>query len=1090
MQNHLLWRTLGFFRKVISSFVALTFLTSLIVVPINAQSLSANSVVALPSAFQPPVLLGLKVHPENPLLFDFIVDQGQTKLSTEELKEETEKLVKYFLAALTIPDKEVWVNLSPYEKDRIIPDVLGQTTMGKTMLEQDYVLKQMASSLTNPETELGKKYWDQVNNAERLDARRSLTPNPQPLVPNQLNKVWIMPAKAEVLESNGIVLVGEKRLQVMLAEDYETVTKSTVIARSPQGDAAISKAEIASLPLVARNDTTTDQSPITSPHPLITNTSSQIFRQTILPAIDKAVNESQDFADVRQIYNSVILAAWYKKALKESLLGKIYADQGKVAGVETDDKAMKKRIYEQYLAAFKKGAYNLIKEEVDADGDLIPHKYFSGGAVFEVAHIVFSTPITLDKVGEIIDGVSSSAAITVQFATTKNEVGNNISASSGVDDLRQNMDRIKSLRIEGAFVALAHQQSPYRSNEYLNAQLLRWGVETVRRDAFIAFARKLSVISGLMIVPREFREAYEQYSDIYNSLTLAVLPHSLDLKQTQFDAVDAALASLSDRQFQEYLASHSLTGTREFFKLMAKNDEQLFPSRQLDQFLEFALEKAQLSQMPLLGTIDEGLSDELNAGNIEGRAFYAADQIFDQLLQQKSLGLNKKDNVANQVLRSIVYEMALQIWGENLTVDEAMQDTLDAQTVRALKPNHNVTDDQMSLILKRLDLKNGIPGEMISPLLNEKLQPFSASSTVNVEEAVKIFNNLPANPDVLRETLKSLGDVPFLAVLEAAIRVPEHDEYFTVEDYYYYGLVKRTSLTYVNRIALMDAVIRLKTKQKPQNDQSTPQFVRDFLKEVKAYLHPFNSAKKGNQTMLLANDFERLNTIVADLRRILSGDYFNTDYHLINQAYTDFKKIKVYFRSLNESFESLQRLKDNMAARYADPDQVAQEIISILKTSKWPHGKTALNLMVDTAVLIVNNYSVRNPNALKRSLSVRLNSGNADSSYLRVLKLRLNSAAASSAVNDKAIVASSPTVEDQATKGGIDFDSTTMDLQIKRDGKGVPLPLLQQNLELINIPGLFPVIINIMPINAQNLPIFLGQLPKEPAKEIERIVGI
>ncbi|MCB9757926.1 MAG: hypothetical protein H6753_05850 [Candidatus Omnitrophica bacterium] len=225
-------KTLKLFRKVISSFIVLTFLTSLIVTPVNAQSLPASSVVALPSAFQPPILLGLKVHPENPLLFDFIVDQGQSKLSSEELKEETEKLVKYFLAALTIPDKEVWVNLSPYEKDRIIPDVLGQTTMGKTMLEQDYVLKQMAASLTNPETELGKKYWDQVNNAERLDARRSLTPNPQPLVPNQLNKVWIMPAKAEVLESNGIVLVGEKRLQVMLAEDHEAVTKNTVIARS------------------------------------------------------------------------------------------------------------------------------------------------------------------------------------------------------------------------------------------------------------------------------------------------------------------------------------------------------------------------------------------------------------------------------------------------------------------------------------------------------------------------------------------------------------------------------------------------------------------------------------------------------------------------------------------------------------------------------------------------------------------------------------------------------------------------------------------------------------------------------------------
>ena len=80
---------------------------------------------------------------------------------------------------------------------------------------------------------------------------------------------------------------------------------------------------------------------------------------------------------------------------------------------------------------------------------------------------------------------------------------------------------------------------------------------------------------------------------------------------------------------------------------------------------------------------------------------------------------------------------------------------------------------------------------------------------------------------------------------------------------------------------------------------------------------------------------------------------------------------------------------------------------------------------------------------------------------------------------------SAPTVEGDFTKGGIDFDPTNMNLQIKRDGKGVPLPLPQQNLEQINIQGLFPVIINITPINAQTLPIFLGQAPKEPAREPE-----
>ena len=144
-------QTKDLFRKAVSGFILLTFLTGQILTPaiVQAQTLPLpGTSIGLTAGFQPPVLLGLKIHPENPLLFDFIVDQGASQLSQDELKTETEKLVKYFLAALTIPDKEVWVNLSPYEKDRVIPDVLGQTTMGKTMLEQDYILKQLASSLT------------------------------------------------------------------------------------------------------------------------------------------------------------------------------------------------------------------------------------------------------------------------------------------------------------------------------------------------------------------------------------------------------------------------------------------------------------------------------------------------------------------------------------------------------------------------------------------------------------------------------------------------------------------------------------------------------------------------------------------------------------------------------------------------------------------------------------------------------------------------------------------------------------------------------------------------------------------------------
>jgi hypothetical protein len=56
-----------------------------------------------------------------------------------------------------------------------------------------------------------------------------------------------------------------------------------------------------------------------------------------------------------------------------------------------------------------------------------------------------------------------------------------------------------------------------------------------------------------------------------------------------------------------------------------------------------------------------------------------------------------------------------------------------------------------------------------------------------------------------------------------------------------------------------------------------------------------------------------------------------------------------------------------------------------------------------------------------------------------------------------------------ATKGGIDLNSADLNLQIKRDGNGVPLPIDQQNLDNIRIDGLVPVILNIKPATSEPL---------------------
>ncbi|MBF0490509.1 MAG: hypothetical protein HQL15_07815 [Candidatus Omnitrophica bacterium] len=158
---------------------------------------------------------------------------------------------------------------------------------------------------------------------------------------------------------------------------------------------------------------------------------SQIIRQTILPALEREVNEGKNFAMLRQVYSGMILATWYKRALKESLLGKIYANRSKVKGVDQQDSKTNEAIYQQYLKAYKKGVYNYIKEDIDKNTNQpIPRKYFSGGAVNDYAMILQTTKDGIQGDEAMSAGIESG----LDKAMTILNEGNEITASQKVPD--------------------------------------------------------------------------------------------------------------------------------------------------------------------------------------------------------------------------------------------------------------------------------------------------------------------------------------------------------------------------------------------------------------------------------------------------------------------------------------------------------------------------------------------------------------------------------------------------------------------------------------------------------------------------------
>ncbi|MBZ0166813.1 MAG: hypothetical protein K8I00_08395, partial [Candidatus Omnitrophica bacterium] len=132
--------------------------------------------------------------------------------------------------------------------------------------------------------------------------------------------------------------------------------------------------------------------------------SAQIVREIILPEIEREVNYGKNFANLRQIFHSLILAAWYKQNLKDSAFARSYVDLGKTDGIAVDDPRINQKIYDRYVTAYKKGVYNYIREDYDAlTASTIPRKYFSGGVEADVTPVL-QVSRSGDKFGRSIKG--------------------------------------------------------------------------------------------------------------------------------------------------------------------------------------------------------------------------------------------------------------------------------------------------------------------------------------------------------------------------------------------------------------------------------------------------------------------------------------------------------------------------------------------------------------------------------------------------------------------------------------------------------------------------------------------------------------
>ncbi|MBI4706639.1 MAG: hypothetical protein HY761_01760 [Candidatus Omnitrophica bacterium] len=265
----------------------------------------------------------------------------------------TQELLRYFLVGLTLPDDKFWVNLRPDAADNIIDDDLAKTDIGKIFLETDLELKKDTARLTSPETPEGKAYWDKLYKKaeEHLGSEQITIPT--------LTRPWITPNEVIIRQSNDSVYIYKATMKVMLEDDY-------LKGLSPKGTVPGSTNYSFTDPRLKE----------------LNKYSTELIKQSILPKLTKMVNTSRKYANLRQVFYSLVLARWFKSNFTgKSGTYSYLINKSDLRGLTSAQVWSKNTYFKDYQKSFKDGEYNL-KVPVNTLSGQVIRSYFSGGIQF------------------------------------------------------------------------------------------------------------------------------------------------------------------------------------------------------------------------------------------------------------------------------------------------------------------------------------------------------------------------------------------------------------------------------------------------------------------------------------------------------------------------------------------------------------------------------------------------------------------------------------------------------------------------------------------------------------------------------------
>ncbi|WP_143309313.1 hypothetical protein, partial [Candidatus Entotheonella palauensis] len=228
-----------------------------------------------------------------------------------------------FFVWMAMPPQQFWVNLNPTEPNRIVATEMGKTHCGWIMLEADFRMKTTVSELTNPQTELGRDYSDQLFSYARQRRQKSICSS---------YRHWIVPGVVKGSYTEDYLFIEQADLDVKLESEYLALQGFRASSGCPP-----------------------------SIDPDVERFSEALYRRTILQALIQRVNTAPEYAELRSIFRTLILAAWYKRMRPQGMAFSHVMGSGDVREWYHHTSWDPRHVFNEYVESLRNPVIHILK---------------------------------------------------------------------------------------------------------------------------------------------------------------------------------------------------------------------------------------------------------------------------------------------------------------------------------------------------------------------------------------------------------------------------------------------------------------------------------------------------------------------------------------------------------------------------------------------------------------------------------------------------------------------------------------------------------------------------------------------------------